>query len=146
VGPAGDVGRQGVGERRVRSLESQKPGGEVAELGPGEPGADRAEVIQPGGGTRSADQDRSSEVGAGPGAGEPAADQDVGGGQMADFQPVAAALAGLVGEESRLRTTPSSPRSRLASTNTRVWPGNAGGTLTCSAARPRSSSRAVRWA
>ena len=96
AGPAGDVGRQRAGERRVRLLEGQQPGGEVAELGLGEPGADRAEVIEPGG-PGKADQDRTREVGAGPGAGEPAADQDVGGGQMADLQPVAAALAGLVG-------------------------------------------------
>jgi hypothetical protein len=36
-------------------------------------------------------------MGAGSGAGEPAADQDVGGGEMADLEPVGGAPAGLVG-------------------------------------------------
>jgi hypothetical protein len=62
----------------------------------GEPGADRAEVVQPAG-AGHAGQDRPCNGGAGAGAGEPPADEDVGGGQVADLQPVAAALAGLVG-------------------------------------------------
>jgi hypothetical protein len=38
--PAGDVGREGGGERRLGLLEGQEPGGEVPALGLGEPGAD----------------------------------------------------------------------------------------------------------
>ena len=58
AGPAGDVGRHGGGERRVGLLEAQQPGGEFAGLRVGEPGADRAEVVQPAGAWR-AGQDRS---------------------------------------------------------------------------------------
>ena len=63
-----NVGRQRFGERRVRPLEGQEPGGEVAELSLGEPGADRAEVIEPVG-LGSANQDRSREVGGAPARG-----------------------------------------------------------------------------
>jgi hypothetical protein len=62
--PAGDVGRQGSGERRLGLLEGQEPGGEVPALGLGEPGADRAEVLQPVR-PRRPGQDRSRQLGAG---------------------------------------------------------------------------------
>ena len=93
--PAGDVGRQGGGERRLGLLEGQEPGGQVPALGLGEPGADRAEVLQPVR-PRRPGQDRPRQLGAGAGPREPAADEDVGGGQVADLQPVTATLSRLV--------------------------------------------------
>jgi hypothetical protein len=50
AGPSGEVGGQaGSRERGVGLLEGEEPGGEAAKLGPGEPGAHRAEVAQPDG-------------------------------------------------------------------------------------------------